>query len=206
MAVGHQPNLKTLNLDAVGVRYTNEGILVDSYGRTNIPNIWAIGDCIGHPFYIHSAEHQARAVLSSFLNPFFKYKLDNQSMPRITFTDPEVASIELSENDAKDKYGTVATYVVLFSSIYRAITTVRTDGFAKIMARKWSCHIFGATLVGEGAGELLSEISTAMYIKIPLRKLANFIHHYPSYSLVIRHAADLWIKQTILPLYKKIFK
>ncbi len=206
VAVGHQPNLKTLNLDAVGIRYTEDGILIDSYGRTDIPHIWAIGDCIGHPFYSHAAEHQARAVLSSFLNPFFNHKLDNQSVPRITFTDPEVASIGLSEKDAKEKYGTIATYVVPFSSIDRAITTGRTDGFVKIVTKKWSSHILGATLVGEGAGELLSEISTAMYMKIPLRKLANVIHPYPSYSLAIRHAADLWLKQTILPLYKKIFK
>ena len=206
VAVGHQPNLKTLNLDAIGVRYTEDGILVDSFGRTNISHIWAIGDCIGHPFYSHAAEHQARAVLSSFLNPFFNHKLDNQPIPRITFTDPEVASIGLSEKDAKEKYGTIATYVVPFSSIDRAITTGRTEGFVKIITRKWSSHILGATLVGEGAGELLSEISTAMYMKIPLRKLANVIHPYPSYSLAIRHAADLWLKQTILPLYKKIFK
>ncbi len=152
VAVGHQPNLKTLNLDAVGIRYTEDGILIDSYGRTDIPHIWAIGDCIGHPFYSHAAEHQARAVLSSFLNPFFNHKLDNQSVPRITFTDPEVASIGLSEKDAKEKYGTIATYVVPFSSIDRAITTGRTDGFVKIVTKKWSSHILGATLVGEGAG------------------------------------------------------
>lgn len=205
VAVGHQANLKSLNLDAVGIHHTEDGILVDAYGRTNIPHIWAVGDCIGEPFYSHAAEHQARAVLSSFLNPFFNYKLDNQFMPRITFTDPEVASIGLSENEAKEKYGTIETYIVPFSSIDRAITTGRTDGFVKIMTRKWSSHILGATLVGEGAGELLSEISTAMYMKIPLRKLAKVIHPYPSYSLAIRHAADLWLKQTILPFVKKIF-
>lgn len=204
VAVGHQPNLKSLNLDDVGIRYTEDGILVDAYGRTNISHIWAIGDCIGPPFYSHAAEHQARAVLSSLLNPFFSYKLVNQFMPRITFTDPEVASIGLSENEAKEKYGSIATYVVPFSSIDRAITTGRTEGFVKMMTRKWSSRILGATLVGEGAGELLSEISTAMYMKIPLRKLAKVIHPYPSYSLAIRHAADLWLKQTILPLIKKI--
>lgn len=206
VAVGHQPNIKSLNLEKIGVRFTEEGISVDSHGKTTIPHIWAVGDCIGQPFYSHAAEYQARAVLSSFLNPFFNYRIDKQSIPRITFTDPEVASIGLSENEAREKYGTIATYIVPFSSIDRAITTGRTDGFVKIMTRKWSSHILGATLVGEGAGELLSEISTAMYMKIPLRKLANVIHLYPSYSLSIRHAADLWFKQTILPLYKKIFK
>lgn len=204
VAVGHQPNVKSLNLDAIGLLYTVDGISVDAYGRTNIPHIWAVGDCIGKPFYSHAAEHQSRAVLSSILNPFLNYKLDNQSMPRITFTDPEVASIGLSESEAKKKYGAIAIYVVPFASIDRAITTGRTDGYVKIMTRKWSSHILGATLVGEGAGELLSEISTAMYMKIPLRKLAKVIHPYPSYSLAIRHAADLWLKQTILPLYKKV--
>jgi pyruvate/2-oxoglutarate dehydrogenase complex dihydrolipoamide dehydrogenase (E3) component len=206
VATGHKPHISSLNLDTIGVQYGENGILVDAYGRTTTPHIWAVGDCIGQPFYSHAAEHQARAVLSSFLNPFFNHKLANQSIPRITFTDPEVASIGLSEYEAKEKYGTIATYQVPFTSIDRGITTGRTDGFVKIITKKWSSHILGATLVGEGVGELLSQISTAMYMKIPLRKLANVIHPYPSYSLAIRHAADLWIKQTILPLYKKIFK
>lgn len=206
VAVGHQPNFKSLNLDKIGVRYNEEGICVDSYGKTNIKHIWAIGDCIGPPFYSHAAELQARAVLSSLLNPFFNYRLENQFIPRVTFTDPEVASIGLSEIDSKRKYGSIATYKIPFSSLDRAITTGRKEGFVKITTKKWSSHILGATLVGEGVSELLSEISTAMYMKIPLRKLANVIHPYPSYSLAIRHSADLWIKQTILPLYKKIVK
>lgn len=207
VAIGHQPNISSLNLEAAGVRSTEKGIQVDQYGRTSVSHIWAIGDCIGPPFFSHAAEHQARAVLTSLLMPIFNKKWDQQPMPRVTFTDPEVAAVGLSEKQAKEKYGfsAIAVYFVPLSSIDRAITTGRTDGFVKVVTKKWSSQILGATCVGEEMGELLSQISTAMYMKIPLRKLAHVIYPYPTYSLGIRHAADLWLKQTIFSYIKKIF-
>lgn len=206
VASGHKPNISSLDLEAAGVRYSEKGVLIDRYGRTNISHIWAIGDCIGPPFFSHAAENQARAVLTSLLVPIYNQKWDKQPMPRVTFTDPEVAAVGLSEKEAKEQHGSIATYFVPLKTIDRAITTGRTDGFVKIITKKWSSRILGATLVGEDMGELLSQISTAIYMNIPLRKLAKVIHPYPTYSLAIRHAADLWLKQTILPLLKKFLK
>lgn len=204
VSIGRKPNVSSLNLEAAGVHYTDQGIPVDAYGRTNQSHIWAVGDVIGSPFFTHWAENQARSVLTSLLLPFFlKKKIDKkQSIPRVTYTDPEIASVGLSEIEAKLSYNT-ATYMVPFSQVDRAITTGRTEGFVKIVTKKWSSKILGCTIVGPRAGEMLGEMTLAMYAGIPLRKLSGLIHPYPTYNLAFRKAADLWLTQTILSIFKR---
>lgn len=204
VSVGRKPNVSSLNLEAAGVIYTDKGIPVDAYGRTNQSHIWAVGDVIGTPFFTHWAENQARSVLTSLLLPFpFKKKINkDQSIPRVTYTDPEVASIGLSEEEARQKYN-IATYTVPLSQVDRAITTGQTEGFVKIVTKKWSSKILGCTIVAPRAGEMLSEVSLAMYADIPLRKLSAVIHPYPTYSGAIRKAADMWLTQTILSLFRR---
>jgi pyruvate/2-oxoglutarate dehydrogenase complex dihydrolipoamide dehydrogenase (E3) component len=202
VSVGRRPNVSSLNLEAAHVSYTEKGIPVDAYGRTNQSHIWAVGDVTGSPFFTHWAENQARAVLTSLLLPF-KKKLDRkQAIPRVTFTDPEVASVGLTEEQAS-KTCKIATYHVPFSANDRAVTAGRTEGFVRIITKKWSSQILGCTIVGPRAGEMLGEITLAMRAKIPLRKLAGLIHPYPTYNQAIRNAADLWLKQTILSLFFK---
>jgi len=98
----------------------------------------------------------------------------------------------------------------VFSPIYattpRAITSGHTEGFVKVITRKWSSQILGATIVGPRAGEMIMELSLAAKEKIPLRKLALLIHPYPIYNLAIRKSADQWLSQTVLPLIKKLFR
>jgi len=204
ISVGRKPNVSALNLEAAGVNYHEKGISVDAYGRTNQHHIWAVGDVVGPPFFTHWAESQARSVLTSLLLPFeFKKKIDKtQPIPRVTFTDPEVASAGLTEDEAKENY-TTATYTVPFSQVDRAVTTGRTEGFVKIVTKKWSSKILGCTIVGERAGEMLGEVTLAMHAEIPLRKLAGLIHPYPTYNQAIRKAADLWLTQTVLSLFKR---
>jgi pyruvate/2-oxoglutarate dehydrogenase complex dihydrolipoamide dehydrogenase (E3) component len=205
---GRIPNLSTLNLDAVGIHATDRGITVDEYGRTNLKNIWAVGDVAGRAIFTHLAENEARAVLTSLLLPgFLKKKLDRtQALPRVTYCDPEIASLGLTEEEAIEKYGAskIATYFVSLEDVDRAITTGRTEGFVKIVTKKWSSKIIGAVIVAPRAGEMLMEISVAMYSGTPLRKLASIIHPYPTYSLAIRKAADQWLTQTILPSLKAL--
>jgi pyruvate/2-oxoglutarate dehydrogenase complex dihydrolipoamide dehydrogenase (E3) component len=202
VAVGRRPNVTSLNLAAAGIQYSEKGILVDAYGRTNQSHIWAVGDITGSPFFTHWAENQARSVLTSLLLPF-KKKLDRkQAIPRVTYTDPEIASVGLTEEQAGAIYK-IAIYHVPFSSVDRAITTGQTEGFIRIITKKWSSQILGCTIVGPRAGEMLGEISLAMHAKIPLRKLARLIHPYPTYNQAIRKAADLWLTQTLLSCFKR---
>ena len=201
VSVGRRPNVEGLNLQAAGVAYSEKGIGVDAYGRTNRSHIWAVGDIIGSPFFTHWAENQARTVLTSLLLPF-KKKIDRQAIPRVTFTDPEIASVGMTEEQAKQSHR-IAVYHIPFSSVDRAITAGREEGFVRIITKKWSSQILGCTIVGPRAGEMLGEVALAMNAKIPLRKLANLIHPYPTYNQAIRKAADLWLTQTILGTFRR---
>ena len=201
VATGRRPNVMAMKLEAAGIRYTEKGISVDSFGRTNKRHIWAVGDITGTPFFTHWAESQARTVLTSLLLPFKKKLASKETIPRVTFTDPEIASVGLTEEEAGKRYKT-ATYHVPFTAVDRAITASRTEGFVRIITKKWSSQILGCTIVGPRAGEMIGEILLAIQAKIPLRKLANLIHPYPTYNLAIRKAADLWLTQTILSAFK----
>jgi len=208
VAAGRRPAIEPLNLEVAGVATWKKGIEVDAYGRTSQKHIWAVGDCTGEAPFTHMAENAGRRVLFNLLAPRFlwKKKKDPWNVPRVTFTDPEVATVGLIESKALQNYAPskLAVYTFPFSKLDRAITTGRTDGFVKVVTKKWSSRILGATICGPRAGEMLLEISTAMYGKIPLRKLADVIHPYPTYSLAVRKAADLWLTQTLLPSLKKL--
>lgn len=201
VATGRRPNVSSLNLEAAKIKYTKQGITVDKFGRTSQKHIYAVGDVVGKPFFTHWAESQARSVLTSLLLPF-KKKLNNQAIPRVTFTDPEIASIGLSEKEAAMRYNS-ATYFVPFTQVDRAQTSGKAAGFIKIITKKWSSKILGCTIVGERAGEMINEISLAMFSKIPLRKLSGLIHPYPTYNLAIRKASDQWLTKTILAIFKR---
>ncbi|MCB1135633.1 MAG: FAD-dependent oxidoreductase, partial [Chlamydiia bacterium] len=208
VATGRRPNTSGLGLEGLGIQMDHGAICVDAYGRTSHSNIWAIGDCTGGMQFTHMAESEGRSVLTSLLLPGpFKKKLHRtKDVPRCTFTDPEVGSLGWTEAEAVAQLGAhrIATYQLSFDKLDRAITDGRTEGFIKVVTKKWSSKILGATVVGPAAGELIGELSTAMHCGIPLRKLASVIHAYPTYSLAIRKVADMWLTQTILPSLKKL--
>lgn len=208
ITTGRRPNVRGLALEEAGVDYTDRGVVTDRYGRTSQSHIWAVGDIRGAPFFTHWAESQARDVLTSLLIPWFKQPLDTQALPRVTFTDPEVASCGLLEEEAIDKYGkkALAIYHISFDQVDRAITQGREEGFVKIITKKWSSAILGVTIVGPRAGEMLPEVTLAMYQHIPLRRLRQLIHPYPTYNQAIRKLSDKWLLETILPALTKWFK
>ncbi len=199
IGVGRRPHLQELELEQAQVKYTEKGIVTDAYGRTSQKNIWAIGDVAGPPFFTHYAENQGRAVLKNLLLPFM-IKKSRQPIPRCTYVDPEVASIGLKEDECNPKK--IAVYHVPFTEVDRSITTGRTEGFVKIITKKWSSKILGATIVGPRAGEMVMEIAVAMAAKLPLRKLSSLMHPYPIEGLAIRKAADKWLTETILGAWK----
>ncbi|SCA63161.1 Mercuric reductase [Chlamydiales bacterium SCGC AG-110-P3] len=209
IAGGRNPNCAGMNLDVIDVECTKRGIKTDLYGRTTRSNVWAVGDVAGNALFTHTAENEGRTVLVNLLNPlpWPKTKRDyKQAVPHVTYTAPEVAGIGLTESKAKEQYGEskIAVYHYPFDHLDRAITTGGTEGFIKIVTKKWSGKILGATVVAPCAGEMLPELALAMRHGISCRKLASLIHAYPTYSLAVRKAADMWLSQTILPSLKKL--
>jgi len=203
VAVGRRVDIDALQLEKVGVGFEKSGITIDQYGRTSQKHIWAVGDVVGPPFFTHRAENQARAVLTSLLLPFFfKKKIKEGVLPRVTYTDPEIASVGISEKEVTQRKD-LAIYTLPLEECDRAITASNTRGYVRVITKKYSSKILGATIVAERGGEMLSELLVAMHYKIPLRKLALVIHPYPTYSRAIRKVADKYLKETILPLLKR---
>lgn len=197
IATGRKPNID-LDLEKASIDFTENGISTNAYKQTSQKHIYAVGDCSGPPFFTHLAEHQARTVLQSLL--LFRKKVDLQPIPRVTYTDPEVATIGLTEEEALPN---MKVYYLPFSKIDRAVCEGKTNGFITIVTKKWSSKILGATIVGPHAGELLMEIALAMKFNISLRKLNKVIHAYPIYSRGFRKISDLYLTETLLSLFKK---
>ena len=202
-ATGRKPNIYDLQLEKADIK-SEAGLRVNKYCRTRQRCIFAIGDVVGPPYLTHLAEFQARAVLKTILTKgLFKGRAKPKILPRVIFTNPEVASFGLKEKKAKELFRFVKTYEICFDEIDRSITNMPDKGMIKIVTKKFSSKILGVTIVGSRAGEMIMELALAMHHKIPLRKLSKLIHPYPIYNLGIRKLADRYFLEVILPLFWK---
>ena len=200
VAAGRQPNVESLNLDAAGVKLGKLGIEVNAKLQTTNPRIYACGDVIGGYQFTHVAGYQANVVLKNALFlPIIK--ADYRVIPWATFTDPELARVGLSEQEARERYGD-DIYVVKqdFAEVDRAQAEAATSGFAKIITRR-NGQILGAHLVGASAGELIHEIVLAMSHKLKISALSG-IHIYPTLAEVNSKAAFALTKQKYEKNYK----
>ncbi len=200
---GRAPNVQSLNLEAVGVEYdSRQGVVVNDNLQTTNPNIYAAGDICMNWKFTHAADAAARIVLKNTLfSPFGigKYKLSDLVMPWVTFTDPEIAHVGLYENEAQDQGIDISTIKVLFDDVDRALADGEEEGFVKIHLKKGSDQILGATIVARHAGEMISEITTAIVNKVGLGSMASVIHPYPTQADAIKRAADGYRRTLLTP-------
>jgi pyruvate/2-oxoglutarate dehydrogenase complex dihydrolipoamide dehydrogenase (E3) component len=180
IAAGRQPNIDGLNLDAVNVDYSEQGIKVDNYLRTSTPNIFALGDVIGGYLFTHVAAYQASIAVRNALLPFAKKKVDYRVLPWCTFTDPEAARVGLTYAEAQKQHSQVRVITFPWADIDRAQTENATTGFIKLILAGKKEEIVGAHIVGAQAGELLGEIAVAMQHHLTISDLVNVIHPYPT--------------------------
>lgn len=202
VGAGRIPNLEGLNLEAVGVNYDTKGITVNDNLQTTNPRIYAAGDICMDWKFTHAADAAARIVIKNTLfSPFGlgKAKLSHLVMPWVTYTDPEIAHVGLYESEAEQQGLAVNTIHIPFSSVDRAIAEGETEGFVKILHLKGSDKILGATIVARHAGEMISEVTTAMVHKIGLSQLASVIHPYPTQAEAIKKAADAYRRTLLTP-------
>jgi pyruvate/2-oxoglutarate dehydrogenase complex dihydrolipoamide dehydrogenase (E3) component len=143
--------------------------------------------------FTHVADYMARIVVQNALTPL-KTKADYRVVPWVTYTDPEVARVGLTEAEATAQGERVEVYRSDFADLDRAIVDGATAGFAKIVTRR-DGRILGATIVGRGAGELIMEIVLAMRFHIPLQKLDGVIHPYPTMGEIVKRTAGTWYRQ-----------
>ncbi|MFN1833635.1 NAD(P)/FAD-dependent oxidoreductase [Balneola sp. MJW-20] len=191
VATGRTANTASLELENTGVIYTAKGVHVDDSCRTNVSHIFASGDVTGEYQFTHMSEHMSKVAVTRALIKI-PMKIDRDHVPRVTFTDPELAQIGASEEELKKKGISHEVYRFPYSKIDRALAENDTEGMIKVMAKKLSGNILGATAVGPHAGEIISEYALAMKNGVSMRSLADTIHPYPSWGLGARRAADQW--------------
>jgi pyruvate/2-oxoglutarate dehydrogenase complex dihydrolipoamide dehydrogenase (E3) component len=201
VATGRKPEIEGLNLDAAGIRAGKRGIVVDSRLRTSQKHIFAAGDALGGPKFTHVAEAQGRFVAGVVAGRRFQ-KWNGRVIPRVTFTDPEVASVGLHEERVPRRYqGSLQVLNLPLTKVDRAITMDRTEGFLKVLvAPGWTRYvprlrslvggeIVGATLVAPNAGDLLMPLVMAMRAHLPLGLVAWNMQAYPTMALGVRQVA-----------------
>ncbi|MGF1540742.1 MAG: FAD-dependent oxidoreductase, partial [Pleurocapsa sp.] len=207
IGAGRAPNVEGLNLEAVGVEYDRHGVKVNDYLQTTNPKIYAAGDICLKWKFTHAADAAARIVIKNTLfSPFGlgRSKLSSLVMPWVTYSDPEIAHVGMYEHEAQAQGIEVNTIKIQMSNVDRAIADGETAGFVKIHHQKGSDKILGATIVAPHAGEMISEVTTAMVNKVGLNGLSGVIHPYPTQAEGIKKAADAYRRTLLTPTSKKI--
>ncbi|MHC4871417.1 MAG: dihydrolipoyl dehydrogenase [Planctomycetota bacterium] len=189
IAVGRKPNITEIGLELIGIDLNSDNFIkTDIQRRSSVSNIFAVGDVAGNPMLAHKASYEARMaveVISGKPSAF-----DAQSIPAVMFTDPEVAWCGLTETEAKDRNIPVKIARFPWGASGRALTLNRQDGLTKIIANPSTGQILGVGVVGNGAGELLSEGSFAVEIGARMEDLKMTVHAHPTLSETIMEAAE----------------
>ena len=207
IGAGRAPNVEGLNLEAAEVVYEpgkGRGVLVNDNLQTSNHRIYAAGDICSPYQFTHTADFQARLVIQNALF-FGRKKMSPLIIPWCTYTDPEVAHVGLSEAAAKKQGIEYNIFTRELKDVDRAIVDGDEDGFVKILVKKDSDKILGATIVARHAGDLISEITTAMVAGLGLGNLANVIHPYPTQAEAIRQTGDLYNRTRLTPRIKNLF-
>ncbi|MCX6955902.1 MAG: dihydrolipoyl dehydrogenase [Verrucomicrobia bacterium] len=188
VAVGRRPFTDALALDKAGVQLDEKKrIKVDAHLKTTAPGIWAIGDVVAGPMLAHKAEEDGVAVAEWIAGKAGHVNWD--LVPGIVYTDPEVASVGLGEDQAKAAGIAINVGKFNFAANGRAIAADSTDGYVKIIADATTDKILGAQILGRNAGELISEIVTHMEYGGSAEDLARTIHAHPTMSEAVKEAA-----------------
>ena len=197
MALGRVANVRGFGLEELGVEINKEGtISCNEYLQTSLSNIYACGDVAGPYQFTHMAGQQGSiAALNAYASPFKKFKWDTQKVPWVTYTDPEVAHTGMSELQVLEKGVEFETYKFNLESSDRALAEGSSAGFVKVFTEKGSDKILGVTIVGEHAGEMLSEFSVTMKAGKGLNHILSVIHSYPTLTEANKSVALAWKKK-----------
>jgi len=206
IGVGRVPAVEGLNLDAAMIEYDRQnGVKVDDHLRTTNPLVYAGGDVASPYKFTHLSDAHARIILRNALF-FGRSRASGLTIPWCTYTDPEIAHVGLYEAEAKSRGIAVATYKQELAEVDRAVLDGETDGFVKVHVREGTDRILGATVVASHAGEIISELTTAIKARVGLGTLGDVIHPYPTQADAIRRVAGLYTRTRLTPLVAGLMK
>lgn len=189
LSIGRKPNSENLGLEAAGVAVDKRGfVIADDHLRTNVAGIYAIGDLIGGMMLAHKATKEGEVVAEIIAG--HKAAFDVRTIPAVVFTDPEIASTGLTDEEAKQKGHTqLKVGKFPFAALGRALSVNDTDGFVKVVADGKTGELLGLHIVGNGAGDLISEGALAIEMGAVADDLRLTIHPHPTLSEAIMEAA-----------------
>jgi dihydrolipoamide dehydrogenase len=191
VAVGRSPNGKKIAADKAGVIVTDRGFIpVDSQMRTNVPNIFAIGDLVGQPMLAHKAVHEAHVAAEAAHGE--KAHFDAKIIPSVAYTDPEVAWAGITEDEAKAKGIKVEKGHFPWAASGRAVANGREEGFTKLLFDAETHRIIGGTIVGTHAGDMIGEIALAIEMGADGIDIGKTIHPHPTLGESIGMAAEAY--------------
>jgi len=191
VSVGRTPNGKKVGADKAGVTVTERGFIeTDSQMRTNVPHIFAIGDVTKNPMLAHKAVHEGHVAAEAAAGQ--KSHFDARVIPSVAYTDPEIAWVGLTEEDAKKSATKVGVAKFPWAASGRAIANARDEGFTKLIFDPEDHRILGGGIVGTGAGDLISELALAVEMGADATDIGSTIHPHPTTSESVGMAAELY--------------
>ena len=204
VSVGRTPNGKGIGAEKAGVAVNERGFIpVDSQMRTSVPHIFAIGDIAGNPMLAHKAVHEGHVAAEAAAGQ--KSHFDARVVPSVAYTDPEIAWVGLTEDEAKKSGAKVGVAKFPWSASGRAIANARDEGFTKLIFDEASHRIVGGGIVGTGAGDLISEVALAIEMGADATDIGKTIHPHPTLSESVGMAAEHFegLCTELLPRRKK---
>lgn len=191
VAPGRRPDLTKLNLKAADVKLDDRGkLILDEYLRTTQPHIWAAGDAAGRYLFTHVAAYEGDIVGWNLTHPDRLKKPDYRVVPRATFTHPEIGSVGMTEKEAREKGLGVVVASYPLKVMGRGLTTRETEGFIKLVVDKKTNQILGGHMAGDDAGEVIHEIALAMFANIPVQKVGEMIHAFPTMAEAVSFVTE----------------
>jgi len=191
VSVGRVPNGKKIAADKAGVAVDEKGFIpVDSQMRTNVANIYAIGDIAGNPMLAHKAVHEGHVAAEAASG--MKSHFDARVVPSVAYTDPEIAWVGLTEDEAKKNAVAVGVAKFPWAASGRAIANARDEGFTKLIFDAETHRIVGGGIVGTGAGDLISELALAVEMGADATDIGSTIHPHPTTAESVGMAAELF--------------
>lgn len=188
--VGRKPNTDELGLEQAGVELTDRGIIkIDKQCRTNVSNIFAIGDVVEGPPLAHKASYEGKIAAEVIAG--HNAEIDYLGIPAVVFSDPELASVGYTEKQAKDEGIDVIAAKFPFAANGRALALDNTDGFVKLVTRKEDGLVIGAQIAGPSASDMIAELGLAIEAGMTAEDLAMTIHAHPTLGEITMEAAEV---------------
>jgi len=196
ITVGRRPNTDELGLEQVGIELDDRGLIkVDDQCRTNVDNIYAIGDIVDGPPLAHKASYEGKVAAEAISGE--KSAVDYLAMPAVVFSDPEIATVGYTEKEAKEKGYKAKASKFPFAANGRALSLNETDGFLKLVTREEDGLVIGAQIVGANASDIIAEIGLAIEAGMTAEDIALTIHAHPTLAEMTMEAADVALGKPI---------